>query len=220
MHLWAVTHAGSPSPSPFQNHRDLYKTIDQTPLGDILWSSFTLQYNGEKPADDEVPAWMNASFQICYRDPRAVVHDMLGHPDFKDDMDYIPYRKYDPKTQKRQWRDFMSGDWAWIHAVRFFFLFLKLCILYFPLAAQDEIARDPSTHGSTFVPVILGSDKTVVSVATGHTEYWPLYLSIGNVRNSLRRAHKGAVAVIGFLAIPKSKSIHTLSCHSLADILI
>jgi hypothetical protein len=67
---------------------------------------------------------------------------------------------------------------------------------------------DPSTHGSTFVPVILGSNKTVVSVATGHTEYWPLYLLIGNVHNSLRRAHKGAVAVIGFLSIPKSTSTH------------
>ena len=65
---------------------------------------------------------------------------------------------------------------------------------------------DPLTHGSTFVPVILGSDKTVVSVATGHTEYWPLYLSIGNVHNHLHQAHKGAVAVISFLSIPKSMS--------------
>ncbi len=69
--------------------------------------------------------------------------------------------------------------------------------------------RDLSTHGSTFVPVILGSDKTVVSVAMGHMEYWPLYLSIGNVHNSLRQAHKGAVIVVGFLSIPKSKSTHT-----------
>ena len=29
------------------------------------------------------------------------------------------------------------------------------------------------------VPIILGSDKTTVSVATGHNEYWPVYLSIG-----------------------------------------
>jgi hypothetical protein len=61
-------------------------------------------------------------------------------------------------------------------------------------------------HKSTLVPVILGSDKTVVSVGTGHTEYWPLYLSIGNIHNRLRRAHKGGVMVIGFLAIPKSQS--------------
>jgi hypothetical protein len=55
-----------------------------------------------------------------------------------------------------------------------------------------------------FVPIILGSDKTTVSVATGHNEYYPLYVSIGNVHNSMRRAHRNAVALVGFLAMPKS----------------
>ncbi|KAH7916945.1 hypothetical protein BV22DRAFT_973917, partial [Leucogyrophana mollusca] len=54
----------------------------------------------------------------------------------------------------------------------------------------DIIARDPTTHGSTFVPVILGSDKTTVSVATGSNEYYPLYASISNIRNNVRRAHQ------------------------------
>ncbi|KAH9071088.1 hypothetical protein EDB83DRAFT_2221410 [Lactarius deliciosus] len=190
LRLWSATLVGSVSSPPFQNHRDMYKTIDQTLHGDIAWSSFTLKYNGEMPTDD-IPTWMTATYQICYRDPRVVIHGMLAHPGFKDHMDYVPYREYDPKTQTRRWRDFMSGDWAWMQA--------------------DEIARDPSTHGSTFVPVILGSDKTVVSVATGHTEYWPLYLSIGNVRNNLHRAHKGGVAVIGFLSIPTAKKKHAPS---------
>ena len=57
-----------------------------------------------------------------------------------------------------------------------------------------------------FVPIVLGSDKTTVSVATGHNEYYPLYASIGNVQNQVRRAHRNAVSVIGFLAIPKGKS--------------
>ena len=30
------------------------------------------------------------------------------------------------------------------------------------------------------VPVFSGSDKTTVSVATGHQEYHPVYLSVGN----------------------------------------
>jgi hypothetical protein len=60
--------------------------------------------------------------------------------------------------------------------------------------------------GATFVPVILGSDKTTVSVGTGNNEYYPLYLSIGNVRNNVCRAHRDAIAVIGFLAMPKSKA--------------
>ena len=56
-----------------------------------------------------------------------------------------------------------------------------------------------------FVPIVLGSDKTTVSVATGQNEYYPLYASIGNVQNHLRRAHRNAVSVVGFLAIPMSE---------------
>ncbi|KAF8257621.1 hypothetical protein EI94DRAFT_1774396 [Lactarius quietus] len=189
LQLWSITVDDSPSPTPFKNHKDMYQTIDQTPLGDIPWNSFSLKYNGEKLADD-VPQWMDASFEICYRDPCAVIHNMLGHPGFKDDMDYVPYCEY-TSSGEWLWQDFMSGDWAWMQA--------------------DEIAKDPTTHGSTFVPVILSSDKTVVSVATGHTEYWPLYMSIGNVHNHLCRAHKGALVVIGFLSILKTKKKHASS---------
>jgi len=46
-----------------------------------------------------------------------------------------------------------------------------------------------------------------VSVATGHTEVYPLYLSIGNLHNNVRRAHCGSVVVIAFLAIAKSKCV-------------
>ena len=58
-----------------------------------------------------------------------------------------------------------------------------------------------------FVPIILGSDKTTLSVATGHTEAYPLYLSIGNLHNNLRRSHRGGVVLIGFLPIAKSMSV-------------
>ncbi len=55
-----------------------------------------------------------------------------------------------------------------------------------------------------FVPVILGSDKTTVSVATGQNDFHPAYLSLGNTHNSVRRAHGSAVSVVAFLPIPKS----------------
>lgn len=199
MQLWSATVDDSPTPSPFKNHCDMYKTINQTSLGDIPWSSFTLQYDGEKPTDN-ILEWMNATYQICY----CYLHGMLSNPEFKDHLDYVPYCKYDPKTQQHQWQDFMSGDWAWMQAV---------CDIFSDISSQlnrwqDEIAKDPSTHGSMFVSVILGGDKTVVSVATGHTEYWPLYLSTGNVWNHLHQVHKGVVTVIGFLSISKSESTY------------
>ena len=65
-----------------------------------------------------------------------------------------------------------------------------------------------------FVPIILGSDKTIVSVATGHNEFWPLYMSIGNVHNRVRRAHSNALILIGFLCIPTSK-YYTLASANL-----
>lgn len=65
------------------------------------------------------------------------------------------------------------------------------------------MAKDSSTHGSLFVPVILGSDKTTVSVATGQNNFYPLYLSIGNVQNHLQRSHKNSLVLIVFLPIPK-----------------
>jgi Plavaka transposase len=65
-----------------------------------------------------------------------------------------------------------------------------------------------------FVPVILGSDKTTVSVATGHNEYYPLYISIGNIHNNVRRAHKNGLVIIGFLAIPSGKPVtYELGCR-------
>lgn len=64
---------------------------------------------------------------------------------------------------------------------------------------------DPATRGAMFVPIILGSDKTTVSVGTGNNQYWPVYLSIGNIHNNVRRAHRNGVVLLGFLPIPKGK---------------
>lgn len=68
-----------------------------------------------------------------------------------------------------------------------------------PLLSQDLIAAaDPSTHGSMFVPIIAGSDKTTVSVATGHQEYHPVYMSPSNLSNITRRAHGNALLPVAF----------------------
>lgn len=76
---------------------------------------------------------------------------------------------------------------------------------------QTQIYEDdPTTYGTMYVPVIVGSDKTTVSVATGNVEYHPVYLSIGNILNRARRAHRNAVIPIGFLAIPKCTSSQDL----------
>lgn len=77
---------------------------------------------------------------------------------------------------------------------------------------QDQIFEDdPSTEGAMFVPVILGSDKTTVSVGTGNNEYYPLYVSIGNIHNATRRARRNGLMLLGFLTIPKGMLLFVTS---------
>ncbi|EGO27012.1 hypothetical protein SERLADRAFT_436843 [Serpula lacrymans var. lacrymans S7.9] len=131
----------------------------------------------------DTPPWMSQSFDVWFRSPRGLVHNILENPEFKNEVDYTPLREFD-HDGKQKWRNFMSGSWAWKQA--------------------DKIAEDPQTHGSMLVPVILGSDKTTVSVATRQNKYYPLYLSIGNIHNNVRCAHKNGVVLVGCLAIPKT----------------
>ncbi|KAF8248626.1 hypothetical protein K440DRAFT_649801 [Wilcoxina mikolae CBS 423.85] len=55
--------------------------------------------------------------------------------------------------------------------------------------------------GSTVVPVILGSDKTMLSTLSGDKSAWPVYLSIGNLSKAKRRSVK----------CPNGPKIHTIN---------
>lgn len=70
---------------------------------------------------------------------------------------------------------------------------------------QDTISEDESTYSAMFGPVVAGSDKTTVSVATGHQEYHPVYMSPRNLTNVVQRAHGNALLPVTFLPIPKSE---------------
>ncbi|KAG2337271.1 hypothetical protein BDR05DRAFT_952723, partial [Suillus weaverae] len=184
--LWASTLAKHNDNLPFADHRDLYHVIDSSSLGDVPWQCFMVVYDGERLADEDKP-WMDAEYEVWFRDPREVAWNMLVNLTYANEIDYCPYWEYSTEGDKCQWRDFMSGDWVWDQA--------------------DEITKDLSTLGSTFVPVILGSDKMTVSVGTGNNEYYWLYASIGNIHNNIRRVHRDGMAIIGFLAMPKIAAI-------------
>jgi hypothetical protein len=53
------------------------------------------------------------------------------------------------------------------------------------------------------VPIIVGSDKTTVSAATGNAEYHPGCFSIGWTSNAASRAYRNTVIFFAFLSIVK-----------------
>ncbi|KIK82056.1 hypothetical protein PAXRUDRAFT_154653 [Paxillus rubicundulus Ve08.2h10] len=43
--IWAASLLGSGGEPLFMDHKDLYKTIDSTTLGDVKWENFSIQYS-------------------------------------------------------------------------------------------------------------------------------------------------------------------------------
>ena len=197
--VWAATlicHGDSP---PIANHQDLHQQINAIELGNVDWENVCLKYNGPHPEVTRPPEWKTTEYVVWYRNPRQVIKNILANPDFDGHIDYVAYQEFN--GEKRQYGNVMSGDWSWRQSVRFVCLMFLLMFKNHPI--QDNISQDPSTHGSMFIPTILGSDKTMVSVATGQNDFHPLYLSIGNIQSHIRRAHKNGLVLIGFLPIPK-----------------
>ncbi|KAH7903589.1 hypothetical protein BJ138DRAFT_1191650, partial [Hygrophoropsis aurantiaca] len=185
---WAASLAEYGAHPPWKNTDEMYATIDAIQCGDAPWKVHKLRYQGPPPpAGGTPPKWMTQTYELCSRDARVVLLNQLSTPDFKNSINTIPYQQFNAKGS-RIFSNMMSGDWVWNHA--------------------DLLKEDPHTHGAMFVPIIAGSDKTTVSVATGHQEYHPVYMSPGNITNTARRARGNAVLPVAFLPIPKTKRKH------------
>ncbi|KAI0309694.1 hypothetical protein OF83DRAFT_1088887 [Amylostereum chailletii] len=180
------SHGNKEEGPPFASNAAMEDVIDAIEAGDAPWQCFVVRYQGERPPTN-VPKWMDEEYEVWTRDPLTIAHQHLSNRDFDGEWDYVPYCEFvkgEDATQEkpegcRKYKDFMSGNWAW-----------KQCM-------------HPQTHGAMFMPVLGGSDKTTVSVATGQNDFYPLYQSVGNVHNNVRRVHRGAVTLVSFLSVPK-----------------
>jgi hypothetical protein len=102
---------------PFSNHNDVCAAIDELTVGDLPWQSFTVKYSGDSSDSGVSQAkWMSDEHEVFYRDPRLIVHEMLGNPSYKGSMDFCPYRAFE-QDGARRYEHLMSGDWAWNQAV-------------------------------------------------------------------------------------------------------
>ncbi|KAI0000684.1 hypothetical protein BJV74DRAFT_876933 [Russula compacta] len=140
-----------------------------------------IRYQGPLPPGMP-PKWMMETYQLCTWDSCQVLHNQLATLDFCDKINYVLYCQFNGSGEC-VWSNLMSADWSW--------------------SQVDKIIEDATNEGAMFVPVVAGSDKMTVSVATGHQEYHPVYMSPGNLTNTARCAHGNSVLPVAFLPIPK-----------------
>ena len=59
---------------------------------------------------------MDANYDIWFRDPRTLIHNILSNPGFNGGFDFTPYQEYDSNGIRR-YHDLMSANWAWRQAL-------------------------------------------------------------------------------------------------------
>ena len=212
--LWAAGAAADGGEPPFSNHQHLYNTIDAIPHGGAPWQQFNVSYDGVCPESD-IPPWMESTYEVYFRDPHQLLLEILANPTFANDFDYTPSQHF-TSNGTCQYKHFMSVNWAWKQVVCLFFFWVFSNKFTSMLYAQDIISAEvPDANGAMFVPVIMGSDKTTVSVGMGNNKFCPLYALIGNIHNNIHCGHGSGLVLVGFLAIPKSKYMLVLFVSSI-----
>ena len=115
LNLWSATLVPHEDLPPIVDHQDLHAQIDAIKLGNIPWNSYTAQYQWLRPEDGPTAKWMSTKYQLWFRDPRWVIHNILANSEFASGLDYTPHCDF--QDGKRRYQDFMSGNWAWNQCV-------------------------------------------------------------------------------------------------------
>ena len=113
--------------------------------------------------EQEIIGLAPSTYQIRYHDIVKVLQFLIGHEPFKHHLSYAPVRQFSgDRIDNRIYDEMHTRDWWW--------------------RTQDEIPE-----GGTIIPVLLASDKTMLSLHHGDQSVWPIYITIGNLDRKTRR---------------------------------
>lgn len=138
--LWEESLNEHGASAPFSSHADLYAYIDSIRHGDAPWHCLLARWTG--PIEENAPSWQRREYPVLYRDTDVVCTNMLNNPTFAGGFDTVPYVEVDTDN-KRQWSDFMSGNFAYNQAVRLTSLDISHLGLCLYSALDENIRRRP-----------------------------------------------------------------------------
>ncbi|KAF8257398.1 hypothetical protein EI94DRAFT_1774481 [Lactarius quietus] len=188
----------------------LYEST-QDSFGDSVWAPFRLQCDWELahlakmhgPTSSAVtdllaiPGLING-LRLSYhtsKELNSIIDKQLlgsGTPAFKTQDLKIRERHYtDPSCTCRIYNKMHTGDWWW----------------------SVQTALESCRPGATVVPLIISSNKTLLTVFCGKMAY-PIYMGIGNIVKDIRqKPSRMAQRLIGYIPTSKLEGITNKAAH-------
>ncbi len=158
----------------FTSYDELMGKIHDIPYGipDDIWNITEVQ------VEQETIGLPPSTYQIRYRNIQSVLEFLMGHGPFEHHLSYAPVRQFCGNgSDNRIYDEMHTGDWWW--------------------RTQGEVPE-----GGTIIPVLLASDKTMLSLHHGDQSAWPIYITIGNLdRKTRHRQTVPGSVLLGFLPI-------------------
>ncbi|KAG9092987.1 hypothetical protein FRC06_011717 [Ceratobasidium sp. 370] len=108
-----------------------------------------------------------------------VVCDIMADPSFEDNMHFAAKRHWeDEACTNRVYGDSWTTGWWWRMQLRI----------------PDKSA--------TIVPLIISSDRTTLSIMAGGQEAYPVYITVANIKKSVRReTNRNATVLLAYLPV-------------------
>ena len=184
----------------FQSAQQWLVQLERIPHGVVKYSdpqgssnAFSEVFSSQNAEEDK--GWMSKTvtvqsefedveemtYQIQYRGVLGAIRFLIGHPPFARDLAYTPIRQYNDNGS-RIYTEMHTANWWW--------------------ETQQKLPE-----GATVVPLLLATDKTVLTQHHGDTASWPVYLTIGNLSRQIRRkqTRPGSI-LLGFIPIVSSNT--------------
>jgi hypothetical protein len=174
-------------PGAINNYADLMRAVYDIPYGIPNGDRW---YQHEFMIQSQVGGRRTGKHTVIFRPIRACLEFLLGHRPFASRLAWAPVKKYYGSQNTRVYDEMHTGEWWW--------------------EKQSELPP-----GATVVPVILSTDKTLMTQLRGDQSAWPVYITIGNLTRSARRMQTSPGSLlVGFL--PISKDVTKASDHDMA----
>ena len=101
---------------------------------------------------------------IHLRNVMRCLEFLMKHPGFRHNQTFEPSYVYN-ENEERVYNKMHTGKWWW----------------------KQQKEHPPQ---ATIIPILISSDKTVMSLSHGDQTLWPVYITIGNLDAKTRRSQK------------------------------